>query len=97
VNAGVPKQTEWDTYYNWHAEASRRLQNSETASLRDSLQKGNEKPKTEAVPKTKDRLTAGTPATLLFYTQVLVVFVLYLDGLPPARDMSVRGGSPYGA
>ena len=46
------KQTEWDTYFNWYA--SKRLQESQRASLKDSLQKGNEKVKTQEVPKTKD-------------------------------------------
>ena len=33
------KQTEKDTYFNWHAEDSKRLQNSKIASLKDVLQK----------------------------------------------------------
>ena len=37
------KQTEWDTYFNWDADAAKRFQNSKIASLKDSLQKGNEK------------------------------------------------------
>lgn len=52
-------QTERGTRFNW-------LQNSATPLLRDALQKGNEKFKTEAVPKTKDRLTTGTPASPLY-------------------------------
>lgn len=59
-------QTEWDTHFNWHAEAFRRLQNFATPLLRDALQKGSEKFKTEAVPKTKDRLTTGTPSAPLY-------------------------------
>lgn len=37
------EQAEWDIYFNWQAEASKRFQNSEIASLKDSLQKDNEK------------------------------------------------------
>ena len=53
--------TEWDTYFNWHAEASKRPQDSKIASLKDSLQKANEKLKTQEVPKTKDYKTDLTP------------------------------------
>ena len=39
------KQTEWDSYFNWHAETPKKLQNSKNlkTSLKDSLQKANEK------------------------------------------------------
>lgn len=30
------KQTEWNTYFNWHAESAKRLQDAKTASLNDS-------------------------------------------------------------
>lgn len=36
------KQTEWDTYFNWHAKTSKRFQSFKTASLKHSLQKANE-------------------------------------------------------
>lgn len=45
------KQTERVTYFSQHAEASRRLQDPQTASLEDWLQKGNGKLKTQEVPK----------------------------------------------
>ena len=41
------KQTEWDTYFNWHAKAYKRLQNSKTALLKGSLQAASEKLKTQ--------------------------------------------------
>lgn len=44
------KQVEWDTYFNWREEASRRLQTSQIASLKDSLQKDN-KTKIQEMPK----------------------------------------------
>lgn len=37
------KQTEWDTYFNWHAEAHQKFQSSKAASLKDSLKKADEK------------------------------------------------------
>ena len=38
------KQTEWHTYFNWYAEAFKRLlQDSKVASLKNLLQKANEK------------------------------------------------------
>lgn len=37
------KQTERDTYFNWYAEVSPRLQDSKTVSLKDWLQMANEK------------------------------------------------------
>jgi len=40
------KQTEWNTYFNWHAKASKRIQNFKTALLKDSLQMASEKLKT---------------------------------------------------
>lgn len=51
------KQIEWDTYFNWYIEASKRLQDSKIASLKDSLEKANEKLKTQEVAKTKDNRT----------------------------------------
>ena len=47
------KLTEQDTYFNEHAEGSKRFQDSRIASLRDSLQNTNEKLKTQEVPKTR--------------------------------------------
>lgn len=55
-------QTEWDTYFNWHGKASRRLQDSKIASLKDVLQKANEKWMRDT--KTKDFTTGMTPAIL---------------------------------
>ena len=52
--------TEWDVYLNQYAEASKVLQESKVASLQDSLQKANEKLKTQEVPKTKDNKTDVT-------------------------------------
>lgn len=51
------KQTEWDTYFNWYAEASTRLHDSRMTSLKDLLQKVNEKLRTQDVPKVKDSKT----------------------------------------
>ena len=42
------QHTEWNTYLNWHVEASKSLQGSQIASLEDSL------PKTQEVSTTKD-------------------------------------------
>lgn len=36
------KQAEWESYFNWHAEASIRLQNAKIATLKDSPHKTNE-------------------------------------------------------
>ena len=47
------KQTECDTYFNWHAEASERLQDSKIALLKNLLQKANKKLETQEVPKTR--------------------------------------------
>ena len=47
------KQTEWDIYFNWHIEASKMIQNSQIASLKDSLKKVDEKLKRQEVPKQK--------------------------------------------
>ena len=55
------EQIEWDVYFNWHSEASKSLQNSKIASLKDSLQKANEKLKIQEVPKTTDNRTDVTP------------------------------------
>ena len=58
----VPKSTtEWGTYFNWHEEVSKRLQNSKIASWKNSLQKANEKSKTQEVSKTKDHRADVTP------------------------------------
>ena len=55
---GFPnQQPKWDTYFNWYSEASKWLQNSKIASLKDSLQKDYEKLKTQEVPKTEDHET----------------------------------------
>lgn len=41
---GFPNQTnEWDTYFNWQAEASKSLQNSKISSLKLHCKKANEK------------------------------------------------------
>lgn len=37
------RQIEWDACFNWYAEAYKSLQISKMASLKDSLQKANEK------------------------------------------------------
>lgn len=58
------KHTEWDTYFNWYVLVSKRLQDSEAASLSNLPQKANEKLKTQDVPKTKDSKTDVTPPAL---------------------------------
>lgn len=40
---GSQNNTEWDSYFNCHAETSIRLQNSKMATLKESPQKTNEK------------------------------------------------------
>ena len=55
------EQTEWDAYFNWYTEAYKRLQDAKIASLKDMLQKANEKLKTQEGPKTEDY---GTDVTL---------------------------------
>ena len=61
---GIPNLTDrMDAYFNWYAEAYRSLQDSKTASLKDSLQKANEKWKAQEVPKTK---TIGVMWLLMF-------------------------------
>lgn len=42
-----------DTHFIWNAEAYKRLQDFKTASLKDSLEKANEKWKTQKGPKTR--------------------------------------------
>lgn len=42
------------------------VKNSEMALLKGLFQKGNEKLKTQEVPKTKDYKTFGTPTVLLY-------------------------------
>lgn len=59
-------QMEWDIYFNWYAEAYRAF-NSKIASWKDSLQKANEKWRTQDEAKTKDdgndmTLTAPSPS-----------------------------------
>lgn len=45
------KQTEWDIYFNWHAETPKSLQDCKIALSKDSLYKANEKLNTQEVPK----------------------------------------------
>lgn len=42
----APKQTEWDTYLSLYAKAFKKLQDSKITSLKESLEKVNEKLKT---------------------------------------------------
>lgn len=53
-NGSQIKQIEKDAYFNWYAEASKRCQDSQITSLKDSLQKTNENLNTQEIPKTKD-------------------------------------------
>lgn len=45
------EQTEWDIYFNRHAETPKSLQDSKIALSKDSLYKANEKLNTQEVPK----------------------------------------------
>ena len=54
------RQIEWDACFNWYAEAYKSLHISKMASLKDSLQKANEKWKMQEVAHTKDNRTDVT-------------------------------------
>ena len=54
------RQIEWDACFNWYAEAYKSLHISKMASLKDSLQKANEKWKMQEVAHTKDNRTDAT-------------------------------------
>ena len=49
------EQIEWDAYFNWYTDAYKRLQGSKMSSLKDSLQKANEKLKMQKASKTTPR------------------------------------------
>ena len=51
VRAPKSNKQNGDTYFNWHAEAFKRLQDAKIASLKNLLQKANEKLKAQQVPK----------------------------------------------
>lgn len=53
-NGSQIKQIEKDAYVNWYADASKRCQDSQITSLKDSLQKANENLNTQEIPETKD-------------------------------------------
>ena len=82
-NKGVP--VEWDVYFNYYAEAYKRLQTSKIASLKDSIQKANEKLKRQKTPKTKDTKMDMSmdmiPTTLLvfFHLSTHVLLILHLN------------------
>lgn len=44
-----------DAYINWHAENSKKHQDSKIVSLKDSLQKADKKSKIQHVPKRKEK------------------------------------------
>ena len=54
------RQIKWDSCFNWYAEAYKNLLFSKMASLKDSLQKANEKWKMQEVANTKDDRTDMT-------------------------------------
>ena len=67
-NGSQIKQIEKDAYFNWYAEASKRCQDSQITSLKDSLQKANENLNTQEIPKTKDdRNDVTSTARLSFF------------------------------
>lgn len=79
------EHTEGGAYFSQHAEASGRLRDSETASLKESLQKDNEKLRSQEVPKTRLRRLLVLPFRLL-PSRVLVLSILCLMVFPPRRD-----------
>lgn len=69
------QQTEWNTSFNWYSEVSKRLDNSKTASLKDSLQKANEQWKTKRYLKQKTvRLMWPLLPLSVYFTGVLTVY-----------------------
>ena len=87
------EQTEWDVYFNWHAEAYKSLQDSKIASLKDALQKTNIKLKRQKRSKTKnDRTDMTTYVTLtapfvLFHLSTHILLILCLKCLSTSKRL----------
>ena len=67
-------------YFTWHAEASSRLQDSKTVSLKVLLQ--TRVKNMQEGPKTKDSWSNLTPSPPLLLYLVFLLLVLYLNCLP---------------
>ena len=80
------KQVEWNTYFNWREEASKRLQNSQIASLKDSLPKDNKTIKIQEIPKIKDCKTDVNSYSPLS-PPCLIILVLCLHCLPTLKRL----------